>query len=130
MIDLITRLEQAVDGLLYPSESDAPLTVFVWRQPVPFSAEALLACTGHDSTTPVKTTDLDSFFRPVTTSRAWHGTEEQERTRRFTALHELLEAELSDIQVYKVGSIRIDVYIVGYDADGNILGLTTNVVET
>jgi hypothetical protein len=130
MTDLIIRLEQAIDGLLFPSESDAPLHVFVWRDAAPFSSEALLAYEGYDKTTPIQTTDLESFFHPVTTPQAWYGEEEQERMRRFTALLDLLKAELSDIKVYKVGTVAIDVYVVGRDANGNYLGLTTKVIET
>jgi hypothetical protein len=130
MTDLISRLEQAVDSLLFPSEGDAPLHVFVWRESTPFSPEALLIHAGYDQTTPVRTSDLESFFRPVTTPRAWYGEEEQERLRRFSALLDLLNAELSDVKVYKVGTVAIDVYVVGRDAQGNYLGVTTNVVET
>ncbi len=128
--DLITRLEQAIDGLLFPSESDAPLEVFVWRDAAPFSPQALLAYAGYDKTTPVRTTALDRFFRPVTTSRAWYGEEERERMRRFRALRDLLKTELSDIKVYKIGTVAIDVYVVGRDASGTYCGLTTKVVET
>ena len=130
MTALTARLEQAIDGLLFPSETDAPLHVFVWRATVPFSAQALLASAGYGPATPLQTTDLRRFFRPVTTPRAWYGAEEQERMRRFRALRDLLEAELSDITVYKVGTSAIDVYLVGRAADGTSCGLTTHVVET
>ena len=130
MNNLIVRLEQAVDGLLFPSESDAPLHVFVWDDPVPFSPQALLATTGYDSTTPIKAIDLNRFFRPVITKREWHGDEEQERTRRFRELRDLLNAELDDIKVYKIGTAAVDVYVVGRAGDGNYYGLTTTVVET
>jgi hypothetical protein len=130
MTDLITRLEQAVDGLLFPSESDAPLHVFVWRATTPFSREALRAHAGYDASTPIQATDLESFFHPVTTPRAWYGEAEQKRMRRFMALRDLLNAELCNIKVYKIGTVAIDVYVVGRDANGMYLGVTTNVVET
>ena len=130
MTELTVRLEQAINGLLFPSETDAPLHVFVWRATVPFSAHALLDHAGYDPATPLQTTDLRRFFRPVTTPRAWYGDEEQKRMRRFRALRDLLEAELSDITVYKVGTGAIDVYLVGRAADGTSCGLTTHVVET
>ena len=130
MTDLIARLEEASAGLLYPSESDAPLHVFVWQDAAPFSAQRLLASTGYDRTTPIHTTDLDRFFHPVTTPQTWHGEEEQELVRRFTALRDLLKATLSDIRVYKLGAVAIDVYIVGRATNGTYCGLTTHVVET
>jgi hypothetical protein len=132
MPGLIARLEAATSGLLFPSESDEPLQVFVWRDTAPFSPQALLAHAGFDpkTRTPVQTSDLDRFFRPVTTPRAWYGEEERERMRRFQALHDLLKAELRDIKVYKIGTVAIDVYVVGRAADGTYCGFTTKVVET
>ena len=127
---LATRLEQAVDGLLFPSESDAPLAVFVWPAGSPFSPQALLAHAGKDAATPIRTTDLDTFFAPVMTPESWHGEAEQEQVRRFTAVRDLLAAELSDVAVYRIGTITIDVYIVGRTAGGTHLGLTTRLVET
>lgn len=128
--DLATRLEQAVTGLLYPSETDAPVEVFVWRDEAPFTQQALLASSGYDEKTAVKTIDLDRFFRPVTTPQSWHGPAEQERVQRFTALRALLESELDDISVYRVGSVNIDVYVIGHTADGTYMGVKTQVVET
>ena len=130
MTDLITQLQQATDGLLFPSETDAPIYVFVWHDKAPFSPQALVMHRGYRSTTPIQETSIDRFFRPVTTPRAWHGPEEQERVRRFTALRDLLQAELSDATVYKIGTGAIDVYVVGREANGNYLGITTHVVET
>ncbi len=100
MTELTVRLEQAVDGLLFPSETDAPLHLFAWPDTLPFSAQALLASAGYDPATPLQTTDLDRFLRPVTTPRAWYGDEEQERMHRFRALRDLLKAELSNITHY------------------------------
>lgn len=130
MTELIPRLEHAVDGLFFPSESDAPLTVFVWPADAPFSPQALLAHAGCPETTAIETTDLDHFFDPVTTPRAWHGDAEREQIARFTVVRDLLAAELSNITVYKIGTITIRVYILGRSADGATLGLTTTLVET
>ncbi len=130
MTDLIRQLQQAVDGLQFPSETDAPVRPFVWRDKAPFSPQALLIHRGYHSTTPIGESSIDRFFRSVTTPRDWHGPEEQERVQRFTALRDLLQTELSDVTVYKIGTPAIDVYVVGRDKDGNYLGITTHVVET
>lgn len=130
MTDLTTRLEQAIDGLLYPSESDAPLQVFVWPEGTPFSLKALRTHIATSKKTPIQKVDLDTFFRPVTTPQDWFGEAEQERMEKFTALLTLLKAELSDITVYKVGKIDIDVYVLGHTSAGEYLGITTKVVET
>lgn len=130
MTDLIRQLQQAIDGLLFPSETDAPIHIFVWRDTAPFSPQALLTHRGYQSTTPIQETSLERFFRPVTTPRDWHGPEEQERVQRFTTLRALLQTELSDVTVYKIGTGAIDVYVVGRDQNNNYVGITTHVVET
>lgn len=130
MPDLITQLQHSTDGLLFSSETDAPVQVFVWRDKAPFSSQALLARRRYGPKTQMSETDLDSFFRPVTTPRSWHGPEEQQMVQRFTALRDLLKAELSDIHVYKIGDAAMDVYVVGRAKDGTYLGVTTKVVET
>lgn len=124
------KLERAAQGLLYPSETDAPVRAFAWRDASPFSAEALAAKLGYDTSTPIQTTDLDTFFEPVTKPQAWYGDEEQERMRRFIALRDLLKADLRDLKVYRIGSTSIDVYVVGRDARGRYYGVYTKVVET
>ena len=130
MTDLIRQLQQAVDGLLFPSETDAPIRPFVWRDHAPFSPQALLVHRGYQSTTPIQETSIDRFFRAVTTPRDWHGPEEQERVQRFTALRDLLRMKLNDVTVYKIGTGAIDVYVIGRDPTGNYLGITTHAVET
>jgi hypothetical protein len=42
----------------------------------------------------------------------------------------LLEENLADLTVFRIGSIRIDIYVVGLDADGNLAGIKTKAVET
>ncbi len=130
MTDLKTQLKKTMRGLQYPSETDARLQVFVWREEAPFTPEALLASAGLDPATPVETTDLETFMQPVTTPHDWDGPVEQKQERRFTALRTLLEANLSDIKVYRVGKINIDVYVVGKTTDGTYAGIKTEVVET
>src|SRR3954452_16616985 len=130
MTDVNAQLKKAIRGLLYPSETDAKLQVFVWREEAPFTPEALLASAGLDATTPVETTDLATFMQPVTTPHDWDGPAEQKQERRFTALRALLEASLSDIKVYWVGKINIDVYVVGKTTDGTYTGVKTKMVET
>ncbi len=128
--DMITQLEQTIAGLLFPSESDAPLRVFVWNTTAPFSPAALLSHGGYDQTTPIQRMDVDRFFYPVMQPHPWDGAVEQERLRRFTMLVKLLKTELSDLTVYKVGTVGIDVYVVGRDRHDTYLGVTTHVVET
>lgn len=127
---LMKELIAAADGLLVISETDAPLEPFVWPAPLPLSSQAILAASEQSSETPVQTLDLMSFFTPYASERDWHGDEERTTVKRFYELLQWLETNLTEQQVYRVGSTSIDVYIVGKTETGRYLGLTTRLVET
>jgi hypothetical protein len=50
--------------------------------------------------------------------------------QRFQNLVSVLKQNLSQLQVYRVGNIEIDVYIVGVTDGGGLAGLSTKLVET
>ena len=127
---LLDRLRAASAGLLFPSETDAPLEPFELASPT-LAPQAILQAGSYPAGTAVTSRDIDSFFAPATTPRDWHSPAEQEAVRQFQALVALLKQQLQDLQVYRVGeSGTIDVYIVGRAADGALIGLRTHVVET
>lgn len=127
---LLVELEHAVDGLVVLSETDAPLQVFLWPQPLVFAPQTLLVAAGLPPETPVETVSLERFFAPRVT--AWSDGDATERATvaRFQALQQLLSAQLTDIRIYRLGDIAIQVWIVGTTAEGRVAGLTTLVVET
>lgn len=131
MTSLTDEIASVSDGLLFPSETDAPVLPFVWQESTPFSIEALREARGYDTNTPIAKLSVDEFFGPATRAYDWHNCEEQERVRRFRALLETLMSRLSDIAAYKVGeSGAIDVFVVGRAEDGTFAGVATHVVET
>ncbi|MBV9790491.1 MAG: nuclease A inhibitor family protein [Chloroflexi bacterium] len=131
MATLIDEIARASEGLMLISETDAPVTPFVWEESTPFSIEALRQARGYDASTPITKLDVDEFFGSSTREYDWHGPEEQERVRRFRALVDTLKSRLSDIAAYKVGEFgAIDVFVVGRTEDGTFAGVTTHVVET
>jgi hypothetical protein len=136
--EVMARIEEAARGLLFPSETDAPLTPFRWTgeavtgtgsaagvaEP---SRDTILSSVGKDAATPVETMSVEDFFAPVTEEREG---EDPSDAKRFQALKELLSKELTDLRVLRVGSVDIDVYVLGRHASGEWLGLKTRVVET
>lgn len=145
--EVLAKLEEAASGLLYPSETDAPLTPFRWTgeavtgtgsaagdasakgaaggaEP---SRDTILSSIGKDAATPVEAMSVEELFAPVTEEREG---EDPSDARRFQALKELLSKELTDLRVLRVGSADIDVYVLGKHASGEWLGLKTRVVET
>ncbi len=73
---------------------------------------------------------VDEFFAIATQEEDWHDQEEREMVQRFQNLVSVLKQNLSQLQVYRVGNIEIDVYIVGVTDGGGLAGLSTKLVET
>jgi hypothetical protein len=129
---VIDRLKAATQGLLFTSEADYPIEPFVLENvgDGPLTPQKLLQATGHPPDTPVRVLSLTDFFQPVTQEQDWHNAEERATVQRFRQLVETLTQLLSDIQVFKVGHVESDVYVVGKTASGEFAGVKTRVVET
>jgi hypothetical protein len=129
---LADRLRRATDGLVYQSESDAPVEPFLitgFAEPE-LTPAALLAFTKRDPSTPVATVSFDDFFADLVALEDWYGDEERDTAKRYRRLVRLLESALSDLEVYKVGERSLDVYVVGKTPAGEFAGVTTKAVET
>ncbi|MGC4033606.1 MAG: nuclease A inhibitor family protein [Tepidisphaeraceae bacterium] len=119
MSDLTARLASAVDGLLYPSESDEPFEVI--DRPLAKGQTVRQAAHGwFESKSPVIEQPVDEFFA------ALEGSDDE---ARFAALRELLEAGLTDLSVFRVGEVQVEVFLLGRAGD-RLIGLKTLSVET
>ncbi len=122
-------LQKASQGLLFPSETDAPFEAFEWEgqegKPDKGRVLELAGLAG----TPVRVKGLDAFFRDVTAEQDWHDDEEKAEVRRFRQLVLTLKELLADLKVFEAGGVEKDVYIVGRAASG-WAGLRTKVVQT
>ncbi len=126
----LTAIMQAAEGLLMPSESDAPFTPFHWTETAPLTHEGLLAALGRSSDTPIVTSDALVLLNQLATERAWFGAEEQAMAQRFAHLRDTLTTQLHDLTLYRVGAVEVTLLFVGRDAQEQWLGLRTLVVET
>jgi histidine triad (HIT) family protein len=117
----LDALKKASKGLLFESETEAPLEPFAWKDGGELTSENLLRLAGADPATPVEATTLDRFFRAVP----------KEDKAKFDKLAKVLQEQLSGVKVYKLGADpEKQVYIVGKTADGQWAGVKTTVVET
>jgi glucose dehydrogenase len=66
---------------------------------------------------------VDDFFAIAAQEEDWHAQDERETVQRFHNLVSILKQNLSQLQVYRVGSIDIDAYIVGVTDGGEWAGL-------
>lgn len=128
--DLSQKIKRAAKGLWYISETDAEIFPFTGCKTDAVTKANLLKQIGKPSDSPVEERGFDEMFRRFVTIEDWHGDEEKETARKFSALKELLEKNLTDLKVFKVGRIELDVYFVGLDQEGNLAGFQTKAVET
>jgi hypothetical protein len=121
-------LTQASLGLLMPSESEYPFEVFTWKD-MELTPEKVLELTNYPPATFVEQVDLDYFFRKVATEKDWHDKIQKENVAKFQNLIQVIKDNLAEIRVYRIGTIEVNVYIVGKTNDG-LAGLATKVIET
>jgi hypothetical protein len=128
--ELSEVLKEATSGLLFMSESDYPLEVIRWSGSEQLSPELLWRKAGLDAASPLVETDLETFFRVAAGEQAWKGEAELLVVKKYQRLMRLLKENLTEIRVYRVGEIKISVYVLGRSEEGNWLGVSTQVVET
>ena len=113
------ELTQATKGLLYISETDAELT------PVKLEGDAIDAklvrkFAGVKNTAKVEESSLDDFLRVVP----------PEDKAKYAQLAKVLK-RLTGIKVFKLGSEpEKQLFVLGKDEEGAVVGLRTIVVET
>jgi len=112
------RIAAAARGLMYPSETDAPLTPFHWRATTGATAADAVAAHAKRAVTEVP---LDAFFAELVTS---------DDGPRWRQLRAVLAAELADLKVFRVATRRVDIYLIGRTRAGAWAGLHTISVET
>lgn len=127
---LLSQLRSAAHGLQYPSETDAPFVPFAWQTMRDFSIDKLLIATRHDRNTPVDGTEPEDFFAPLTRVEEWFDDSEREIAEQFQHLFDTLKDYLHELSVYRVGTVNMDIYIIGKTDDGYYAGVSTKAVET
>jgi Nuclease A inhibitor-like protein len=115
------------------SESDYPFEAFIWDidgAANSLTPQQLLQHTRQAPDTPVETLEVDLFFAPTTRVQDWHDESKAKEVRQYQGLVKLLQESLEGVLVYRLGTVEIDIYIVGKTPDGNWAGLSTKAVET
>lgn len=124
------RIEKTCKGLVYVSETDAPIEVFFnSSMDVPIVKE-LLSFRGKEDEPTTTSTETGNFFKRLTTEKEWHTEVQSRNARRFKKLQQLLEKELEDIRIIRVGRVRIEIYVIGKSKNGEVAGIKTFSVET
>lgn len=129
-INLSEQIKIRAEGLWYISETDAEIFPFAGSRADSVSKESLLKQIGRSADAPVEERDFDQMFERFIKIQDWFGEEEKATAEKFAALKSLLEKNLTDLKVFKVGDIERDIYFVGLDKEGNLAGIQTKAVET
>lgn len=124
------QIKAATEGLYFMSETDAEIFPFFGAQAQSVTKEEILSQIKGSASTPVEEKSFAEFFARLTETQDWFGDEEKATAQKFVELKNLLESNLRDLKVFKVGKIQLDVYAVGIDAENNLLGIQTKAVET
>ncbi|AFZ56858.1 nuclease A inhibitor family protein [Anabaena cylindrica FACHB-243] len=127
---IIDQLKKATDGLLMMSESEYPFEVILWEEKEPLTTPKILQLKNHPQDSPIEEVELEYFFRNCAFEKEWHNEIQKEEVKKFQILLQSLKNNLNEIKVYRVGTISIDVYIIGKTSDKNSAGISTKVVET
>ena len=128
--ELITQLESASKDLVWSSETEYPLEVFYWYKNNSFDEHTLLELLNYPAETKVAIREFSSFFNSVTKLQPWHNEAEQLEVKQYRAIANLIAENLTDVRVYLLGEVEIDVYILGQTKHQAIAGLTTKIVAT
>ncbi|WP_017299929.1 nuclease A inhibitor family protein [Nodosilinea nodulosa] len=129
--DLVTclrELEEAIAGLWYPSETDAPLSIAIYADPN-LDATTLGQQLGANSDT-FQHQSADDFFRPVFSNFYWSTPQGGHLTQRYRRLQEILQAHLLDLHSYRVGAVDVNLYLLGRHSSGCYVGIYTHAIET
>lgn len=117
--NVIEQISEAANGLTYTSEIDAPFQIVIWGSELKID----------NIVSPVEILTLETIFETAIVEKDWHDAEDKLNVQRFKNLVSVLKQYLTSIQVYCIGEVQKDIYIVG-KAFSFYVGLSTKSVET
>jgi hypothetical protein len=128
--ELARQIKKVSEDLYYISETDAEIFPFIGNKAEAITGKEVLKQIKSTAETPVEERDFTEFFAYLTQIQDWFGNEEKATAQKFSNLKDLLEKNLKNLKVFKVGKIQLDIYVVGLDAESNLMGIQTKAVET
>lgn len=124
-------IRKAAKGLVYISETDAPIEYFSVEATAVNSAEEKFSQFKKGlGVAGVRETSPDELFARLIAEDEWKTPAEILIAKRFRELQRTLCDNLTDIRVLRFGTVRVDIYVLGVDAEGNLSGIRTSAVET
>jgi hypothetical protein len=126
----VSALENCCQGLFYISETDSDVIPVLGERARSHSYDDVLKAVGVLPTKEVEVADVDQFFSRLITEREWFDDRQCANAARFKVLKQFLEKELDDLNVFRVGKIRLTIFVLGTLKDRRIAGVKMNAIET
>jgi Nuclease A inhibitor-like protein len=122
------EMEKLTEGLLYMSETDAPLKYLelgeeAARQWPTQIAARFLEMIGEEPNILLRESPHEKFFEALLGGN-------EERKDQVEALRKTILTALENVRLYRVGEIENEIYLLGKDGSGKACGLQTLSVET
>jgi len=122
------RFDQLSEGLLFMSETDAPLTYYELspdksQEWPPSTGGQFLQLIGEDPEAHVEKLEPEKFFRDLRPGN-------EDREDQVAALQKAMTGELLNLAGFRVGETQINIFVLGTDDSGKVAGLRTLSVET
>ena len=127
---LAKNIKAAAEGLSYTSETDAEIKLFTGGTAKTLTSAAVLEQTKNPANAAIEEKDFNEFFSRLTEIQDWFGDQEKETVQKFGQLKSVLENNLRELKVYKIGKTQLNVYVLGLDENDKLLGIKTKAVET
>ncbi len=130
--ELSDRLRQLCTGLLYPSEADAPIDVYVWKttERGAMTYDNIAFDLHHPEDVLISESEAEEFFEGVTEVYEWQTPEEVSETKQYQELKEAFFANVTKPVQLWFGENKVDVLVLGRTKEGDYAGLRTFIVET
>lgn len=131
-ISLKEQIETLTADLMYPSESDEKIAYFEMELSTTdkLSMADFRMFNGIKPETVITEFSFDDFFKPLIKMEDWFGEEEKKWADDSLKLKNLLSEKAKDFQIFKVGSVEVDVFVFGKVEECKWIGLKTKVIET
>lgn len=128
---LLAQLTTKINGILYFSESEYPLTIAQWGVVQPGEVHGKIAALHNVSPAVLKVVAPAEFFSHIITAADPNDHLIVENAQQFKALQQFLQENFSNIQVTRVeAGTSIPVYITANQPDGACIALVTTAIES
>ena len=125
----IEQLSALTADLYFTSETDARWTIHA-LDPTQGIENQLLTLAKLPVDTSLETRDWATFLVQVATPQDWMDEAGKAAAARYKTMIDYINTTLTDVTVYRFGSIEIAVFVVGLASDCTPIALATQAVET